>query len=121
MARQTERAGLVLSSADQAMLTTLSRSATAPMREVTRAKILLRYANGRSISQIGREVGVTRPTIYKCLDKALAAGVRTGLKDRYHRPYAPEILGDAKAWGSAWSASRPGPWGMPRRCGPSHR
>ena len=81
-----------------AWVTTLSRSAKAPMREVTRAKILLRYAAGLSISQIQREVGVSRPTIYKCMDKALAAGVRAGLKDRYHRPRDPEILVDAKAW-----------------------
>ena len=60
--------------------------------------LLLRYAAGLSISQIQREVGVSRPTIYKCVDKALAAGVRTGLRDRYHRPREPEILPDAKAW-----------------------
>ena len=43
-------------------------------------------------------VGVSRPTIYKCIDKALAAGARAGLKDRYHRAREPEILPDAKAW-----------------------
>ena len=98
MDRPSQRARLVLSVADQAKLTTLSRSATAPMREVTRAKVLLRYADGMSISQIQREVGVTRPTLYKCIDKALAAGVGAGLKDHYHRPREPEIRADAKAW-----------------------
>ena len=85
MARRTERAALALSESDREMLTTLSRSTTAPAREVTRAKVLLRYATGLSISQIQREVGVSRPTIYKCVDKALAAGGRTGLRDCYHR------------------------------------
>jgi len=42
--------------------------------------------------------GVSKPTIYKCIDKALAAGVQIGLRDRYHRPYAPEISDEAKAW-----------------------
>ena len=98
MARRTERAALRLSESDQEMLATLSRSATAPAREVTRAKVLLKYAAGLSITQIQREVGVSRPTIYKCIDKALAAGVRMGLRDRYHRPREPEILPDAKAW-----------------------
>ena len=68
------------------------------MREATRAKVLLKYAGGMSITRIQREVGVSRPTIYKCIDKALAAGARAGLKDRHHRPRAPEILPDAKAW-----------------------
>ena len=98
MSTQSTRAVLALSPSDQAKLTTLSRSATAPMREVVRAKVLLRYADRMSISQIQREVGVSRPTIYKCIDKALAAGVEAGLKDRYHSPRAPEIRADAKAW-----------------------
>ena len=93
----TSRLGVIALGSDEA-LTTLSRSATAPMREVVRAKVLLRYADRMSISQIQREVGVSRPTLYKCIDKALAAGVEAGLKDRYHSPRAPEILGDAKAW-----------------------
>ena len=86
MARRTERAALQLSESDREMLTTLSRSATAPVREATRAKVLLRYAAGLSLTQIRREVDVSRPTIYKCIDKALAAGVGAGLRDRYHRP-----------------------------------
>ena len=98
MARRTGRAALQLSESDREMLTTLSRSATATAREVTRAKVLLKYEAGLSITRIQREVGVSRPTIYKCVDKALAAGVRTGLRDRHHRPREPEILPDAKAW-----------------------
>ncbi len=112
MARRTERAALELSESDREMLTTLSRSATAPAREVTRAKVLLRYAAGLSISQIQREVGVSRPTIYKCVDKALAAGVRTGLRDRYHRPREPEILPDAKAWVVSVACQQPKALGL---------
>lgn len=98
MARRTGRAALELSAADREMLLRLSRSATAPAREVTRAKVLLGYAAGASITQLRRDVGVSRPTIYKCIDKALAAGVAAGLRDRHHRPREPEILADAKAW-----------------------
>jgi len=68
------------------MLTELSGSRTAPAREVERAKVLLRYADGSSISDIQRQVGVSRPSIYKCVDKALSAGVAVGLKDSFHRP-----------------------------------
>ncbi len=96
--RQTKRAPLALSEEDEGHLGKLSRSATAPVREATRAKVLLKYAGGMSIAQIQREVGVSRPTIYKCIDKALAAGACAGLKDRRRRPRAPEILPDAKAW-----------------------
>ena len=112
MARRTGRAALQLSESDREMLTTLSRSATATAREVTRAKVLLKYEAGLSITQIQREVGVSRPTIYKCVDKALAAGVRTGLRDRYHRPREPEILPDAKAWVVSVACQQPKALGL---------
>ena len=112
MARRTGRAALQLSESDREMLTTLSRSATATAREVTRAKVLLKYEAGVSITQIQREVGVSRPTIYKCVDKALAAGVRTGLRDRYHRPREPEILPDAKAWVVSVACQQPKALGL---------
>ena len=112
MARRTDRAALELSESDREMLTALSRSATAPAREVTRAKVLLRYAARLSISQIQREVGVSRPTVYKCIDKALAAGARAGLKDRYHSPKGPEILPDAKAWAVSVACRQPKALGL---------
>jgi transposase len=98
MARQTARAALVLSGEHRSMLNELAGSRTAAQREVERAKMLLAYADGKSPTEIQRALGVSRPTIYKCIDKALAAGVTTGLRDRYHRPHAPQISEAAKAW-----------------------
>jgi len=76
----------------------LSQSRTAPIREVQRANILLTYANGKDISSIKKEFNISRPTIYKCIDKALAAGIETGLKDKYHRAKEPLITEEAKTW-----------------------
>jgi transposase len=98
MARETGRAALVLSAEQRAALAALAASRTAPLREVERAGILLQYAEGQSISAIHRQLGVSRPTIYNCIDKALVAGVNAGLKDAYHRPFAPVITEAAKAW-----------------------
>jgi transposase len=98
MARETGRAALVLSAEQRAALAALAASRTAPLREVERAGILLQYAEGQSISAIHRQLGVSRPTLYKCIDKALVAGVNAGLKDAYHRPFAPVITEAAKAW-----------------------
>ncbi len=61
MARETRRAPLGLSDAHRQMLIELGGSRTAPAREVERAKVLLRYADGISISDIQRQVGVSRP------------------------------------------------------------
>lgn len=98
MARQTARAALVLTEEHRTMLTELAGSRTAAQREVERAKVLLAYAQGKAPTEIQRALGVSRPTIYKCIDKALAAGVVTGLRDRYHRARAPQITEAAKAW-----------------------
>lgn len=98
MARRTGRAALTLSADQRSMLSELAGSRTAAQREVERAKVLLAYADGKSPTDIQRALGVSRPTIYKCIDKALAAGVATGLRDRFHRPHAPQISEAAKAW-----------------------
>jgi transposase len=98
MARQTGRAPLVLSAEQRLMLGELAGSRTGAQREVERAKVLLAYADGKSPTQIQRAQGVSRPTIYKCIDKALGAGVATGLRDRFHRPHAPQISQAAKAF-----------------------
>jgi transposase len=107
MARKTKRAALMLTVDQRAMLTALAGSRTAPIREVERGKILLGYADGASITELMRRVGVGRPMIYKCIDKALAAGVDAGLKDAHHRPHAPEITDTAKAWVSSIACSKP--------------
>ena len=98
MARRTGRAALTLSEEQRSMLSELAGSRTAAQREVERAKMLLAYAQGQSPTEIQRALGVSRPTIYKCIDKALAAGVAAGLRDRFHRPHAPQISEAAKAW-----------------------
>ena len=98
MPRTTKRAKLGLSTEQRQNLTTIIQARTEPVRKVERAKILLKYADGISISKIQSDVGVSRPTIYKCIDKALAMGVDAGLKDKYHSPKAPVITGEAKAW-----------------------
>ena len=94
------------------MLKELAASRTAPAREVERAKILLGYTDGATITELQRRLGIARTTIYKCIDKALASGVAMGLKDKYHRPYAPEISDEAKAWVTAIACTKPKNHGM---------
>jgi len=98
MTRKTQRAALSLSEDQHSKLEQISKSRKAPLREVQRAQVLLHYADGMPISQIQELVKVSRPSIYKCIDKALAAGPDAGLKDYYHRPFDPTITDEAKAW-----------------------
>ena len=112
MARTSQRAPLVLAAEQRATLKQLSTSRTAPAREVERAKVLLGYADGISITELQRQLGFGRPMIYRCVDKALAAGVQMGLKDKYHRPHAPEISDAARAWVVSVACTKPKEHGL---------
>ena len=103
MADKTERKPLILTTEP----TDRAGSRTAPVREVERARILLAYADRLPLQAIARQVGVSRPTVYKCIDKALTMGWEAGLKDLYHRPKDPVITPDAKAWVVSISCTKP--------------
>jgi transposase len=98
MPRKSLKAKLNLNSEQKEKLQKLSMSRTVPIREVQRASVLLRYSEGMPITEIEKTVQVSRPAIYKCLEKALAMGIDEGLKDKYHRPKNPTITEEAKAW-----------------------
>ncbi len=112
MARKSNRAALVLTADQAKTLKELAASRTAPAREVERAKVLLGYAGGSSITELQRQLGFSRPMIYRCVDKALAAGVQAGLKDKYHRPHEPEITDAAKAWVVSIACTKPKDYGL---------
>ena len=112
MARKSGRAALTLAPEQRKTLEELAASRTAPTREVERAKVLLGYAAGTSITELQRQLGFSRPMIYRCVDKALAAGVQMGLKDKYHRPHEPEITDAAKAWVVSVACTKPKDHGL---------
>jgi len=112
MPRKTRRAKLQLTKEQRVKLEQLSSSRKAPLREVQRAKILLLYTDGLPITQIQKKLNVSRPTIYKCIDKALAAGPEAGLKDYYHRPFEPVITSAAKAWVINLACTKPKDHGL---------
>ena len=107
MPRKSKRAELILTTKQREQLNNISQSRTAPLREVERAKILLKYVDGVSISKIQAELNISRPTIYKCIDKALTMGSETGLKDKYHSPKARVITDAAKAWVVSLACTKP--------------
>jgi transposase len=112
MARKSMRAALVLSPEQRSTLKELAASRSASLREVERAKVMLGYADGASVTELQRQLGFSRPMIYRCVDKALAAGVQMGLKDKYHRPHEPEISDQAKAWVVSIACTKPKDHGL---------
>lgn len=98
MPRKSQKTKLILNESQKEQLQKISQSRKAPIREVQRANILLRYSEDMPITEIEKMIRASRPTIYKWIEKALAMGVEEGLKDKYHRPKEPVITEEAKSW-----------------------
>jgi transposase len=111
MPRKSRKAKLILSKETHEQLQKIAQSRTSPVREVQRANILLRYSEGMFITDIEKTVHVSRPSIYKWIEKALAMGIEEGLQDKYHRPKEPVITGEAKAWVVNLACKKPTDYG----------
>jgi len=98
MPRKSKKAKLILDEGQKELLNKISQSRKGSVREVQRANILLRYSEGMPITEIEKGTQVSRPTVYKWIEKALAMGIDEGLKDKYHRPKEPVITEGAKTW-----------------------
>jgi len=78
MPGQSRKAKLILDQDKKEQLQRIVNSRKAPVREVQRANILLHYTENMPITDIEKRLNVSRPTIYKWIDKALAVGVQEG-------------------------------------------
>lgn len=107
MAGKSKRPQLVLTSEERDQIQQLRDSQAAPWREVQRARILWRYHSGENVAEIARAVKMTRNSVGKWIGKALQMGVAAALKDSYHRPKAPVIGEEAKAWVVHLACSKP--------------
>lgn len=96
--RTTKKPKLVVNPTNLEKLVTISKSQTAPHREVKRANILLQYMDGQTISGIARGLNTNRPLVERCINKAIAYGAITALKDLPGRGAKPKITDDAKSW-----------------------
>src|SRR5260370_6603202 len=98
MAGQSGRPKLSIAPDELQRLQHVRQSKTAPFREVQRAQILTRYYAGQTVTQIAHRVHVTRKSVGKWINRALAIGTTAALKDAYHRPKEPTITEEARAW-----------------------
>ena len=111
MPGKSRRPGLLLTPEEVEQLQRLRESRTGSFREVQRARILWQYHSGKSVTEIARAVKMTRKSVSKWINKALAVGAAAALKDSYHRPKAPVITEDAKAWVVHLACSKPKEFG----------
>jgi len=109
--RTTKKPKLVVNPTDLEKLVTISKSQTSPHREVKRAKILLQYMDGQTISGIAQDLSTNRPLVERCINKAIAYGAITALKDLPGRGVKPTISDNAKSWVLSIACLPPGELG----------
>lgn len=89
----------------------ISNSRTESYAKVTRARIILRYSQGETISSIAREEKISRPLVNRCINKALAGGIFTAIDDLSRTGRPPLITDEDKAWVIHLACSNPSEYG----------
>ncbi len=103
----SKKAKLTMSPDVKNELATLSRSRTEPAQRVERAKVLLAYEAGKSISAIARMFKTNRPKVERCINKALQWGVLASLTDLPGRGKPRTITPEARTWVLSLACQKP--------------
>lgn len=101
------RARLALQSDEILELTAITRSRTEPARRIERARILLAFFGGETVSAIARTLRTDRPKVERCLDKAVQLGVTAALEDLPGRGRKSILTPEARAWVLSLACQKP--------------
>ena len=98
---------LALSDDDRRFLEQVRDSRTEEIRRVERARIILAYGEGLPAVRIAQMVGVSLPTVYRCVRKTPAFGPLAALQDLQRSGRPPRITPEARAWVVALACCKP--------------
>jgi transposase len=108
---KSKRSPLELEKKDIEFLENLTTSRTEQYAKVKRARILLAYARGETISGIARKEHTDRPVVERCVDKALSGGIMTALRDLARQGRPPDITDEDKSWVIHMACTKPTEYG----------
>lgn len=107
MSERRKRSRIELDEDTVRELEAVTRSRTAPVAAVNRARILLLFHQGHTVSQIARTLDTNRPLVERCIDKAQAFGAKNALEDLPRSGRKPVITDEARAWVLSVACQRP--------------
>lgn len=87
-----------LSEDERDYLVSLIKTRTAQAQIVDRARMLLWKSEGRTFDDIANSLGVSVPTVRRCIERYTKAGMNQALFDDERPGRPPEVSDDAKAW-----------------------
>jgi transposase len=94
-------------------LVDIARSRTEPANRVERAGIILAYLNEPSAYAVARTMGVSQPTVTRCLERAAEFGVLAALDDRARTGREATITAEARTWLVGLACAKPKQFGYP--------
>ena len=103
----SKKAKLIMSVDLKNELSMLSRSRKEPAQKVERARMLLAYEAGSTISSIARTFKTNRPKVERCINKALQWGVWASLTDLPGRGKPRTITPEARTWLLSLACQKP--------------
>ena len=95
------------------VLVEIARSRTEPANRVERAGIILAYLNEPSAYAVARTMGVSQPTVTRCLERAAEFGVLAALDDRARTGREATITAAARTWLVGLACAKPKQFGYP--------
>ena len=104
---ESGKAKLGLSDLDREELESIVRARSGRAHRIERAKMLLAFANGETISAIARKLETNRRKVGRCVDKALQLGVAAALEDLPGRGLKPAIPEEARMWVRSLACVKP--------------
>lgn len=96
-----------LAQEDRTWLEAIVHSPSAEQRFVTRARVILACADGKTNDAIMAEIGLSKPSIINILKKWVSLGVQEALKDLPRSGRPKSITEDAQAWVISLACSKP--------------
>ena len=104
---ESTRAKINLSPGELAKLETIAKSRTESMSRIERAKILLAYYRGETVSSIARTLKTNRSKLERHISKALDLGVEAALEDLPRKGKPQVITPEARAWVVSTACQKP--------------
>jgi len=87
-----------LSDDNRRFLEQVRDSRTEEIRRVERARVMLAFDKGKTAGEIAEGIGVSVPTVYRCIRKARAFGPVAALGDLQRSGRPTRITPEARAW-----------------------
>jgi transposase len=104
---KSKKPQLQLTNEERDFLQRLSQSRTEEFRRVERARMLLHYADGASVTKIAKLLNATVPKTNRCIDKALDRGVKEALEEEQRSGRPVEITPEGRAWVVSLACQKP--------------